>query len=118
MSKLENKLAALDVWEDAAIPGEGERDAAAALHWGTDEAERALFSSNNEREMRLWPGSLLRDKRLLQRDFPVFYVDAKGHFAGRRTAWIAVGSKTVDVETFRLMAERERRIAAAKTGAA
>ena len=66
-----------------------------------------------------WPGSLLIDKRLLQRaGFPVFYVDAKGRFAGRRTAWIAVGGKTVDVETFRLMAERERRVAADKTKAA
>jgi hypothetical protein len=119
MFKLEDKLAALDVREAAAMPGDGERDAVAALHWGSDEAERELFAASNRRELALWR-DLLPAKRVLQRaGWGVWFVDAKGRFAGgRRTAWIAVGSKTVDVETFRLMAERERRLAAAETRAA
>src|SRR5262245_16970351 len=111
MSSLDAKLAALEHRQAAALPAEGERDQLAQPVWSGE--DDALTAENNARELRLW-GDLLPAKRRLQRmGLGVWYTDAAGRFAGRKTAWINVGGKVVNVEQFIETAERARRVAAA-----
>ncbi len=117
MSNLEDRLAALDVRDDAAAPAEGEKDAGAELFWPVDDRDpdAALYRENNDRERRLYDfggASLLPWRRIIQRrGFGVWFVTEDGRFAGRQTNWLRVGDKVIPVAELRALAERAARLA-------
>jgi len=86
------------------------KDEEAALYHSGSDADVALYSDNNKREATMWHG-LIVDKRTLQREggFGVWFVDAEGKFAGKRTQHIAVGKAVVTHAEFKAWAARQRR---------
>jgi hypothetical protein len=89
----------------------GVRDEEADLYHSGSDADAAFFSENNAREAVMWKG-FLGDKRVLQRaGFGVWFVTAKGEFAGKHTQHIAVGKAVVTHAVFRAWADRTRRAA-------
>jgi hypothetical protein len=94
----------------AAIDGERVRDTDADLFYGNG-ADVELFTENNDRESRLYPGRMLADRRVLQRlGWAVYYVTDKGVYAGgKRTNWLAMGKQVIAVAELRSIADRHRR---------
>jgi hypothetical protein len=117
----EDKLATLDsggeaFGADAVPPSEesGERDSEAALFWaGTNPDEQAFYAANSTRELEMWGLELLQAKRVIQRGGDgVWFVDAKGRWAGRRTAWISCGKgRPLTHAEFIERAARHKRVA-------